>query len=57
MTLVFTPTAEAQFDHQMAYGRARYGEATATKTLARVENFLKTLALRPRIGIRLDNTF
>jgi len=55
MTLVFTPTAEAQFDHQIAYSRARHGEMTVTKTLARVETFLATLALRPRIGTRLDN--
>jgi len=40
MTLVFTPTAEAQFDHQMAYSRACFGEATATKTFARIEGFL-----------------
>jgi plasmid stabilization system protein ParE len=55
MTLVFTPTAEAQFDHQVAYSRSRFGEATATKTFVRIESFLGKLAERPQIGTRLDD--
>jgi plasmid stabilization system protein ParE len=55
MNLIFTPAAEAQLDHQMAYSRARYGGATAARTFARVRSFLANLSAQPRIGTCLDN--
>jgi plasmid stabilization system protein ParE len=51
MKLVFTPTAEAQFDHQFAEGVARHGAKTAAKTFARVTQFFaSTLVNFPGAG-------
>jgi plasmid stabilization system protein ParE len=51
MRLIITPRAQAQIDHQIEYGTARYGKLTNERTFARVERFLTgSLVAFPRIG-------
>ena len=48
MKLIITPRAQAQIDHQIEYGTARYGRLTNERTFARVERFLiESLAVFP----------
>jgi plasmid stabilization system protein ParE len=57
MKLIITPRAQAQIEHQIEYGTARYGKQTNERTFARVERFLTgTLVAFPRIGTHLPTT-
>ncbi|MEQ1714361.1 MAG: type II toxin-antitoxin system RelE/ParE family toxin [Hyphomicrobium sp.] len=54
MKLVITPRAQAQIDHQFAYGIERHGLKTAQRTFTRVETFLRDVVLTyPRTGAAL----
>ena len=56
MKLIITPGAQAQIEHQIEYGTARYGRQTNERTFARVERFLiESLAVFPRTGTFLPD--
>jgi plasmid stabilization system protein ParE len=56
MKLIITPRSQAQIDHQIEYGTARYGRPTNERTFARVERFLiESLAVFPRTGTFLPD--
>ncbi len=55
MNLVIPPRAQAQIDHQIAFGTARYGTSTARMTFARVEDFfINVIAVYPASGRLID---
>lgn len=52
MKLLFTPVALEDLENQIEYGRRRFGDNVANRTLKRTKSYIEDVLLRfPRIGV------